>query len=238
MRTKRALNDHSVEKSWNIYFIGQATTSNDLSPTHQQASNCQEGEHKIKTFCEFNNPADALQVLAEFNALEDQDSLLYFSLGAFRCTAASFCGAPWKTRDKSNAFVADLVTAFFWTALNSDENTHRVAQQVADGSETALLTLKAEDLTVRALPFASSFAHRALTRKPHIPQPMTTLPLTSNQTETVLGLLQQVLYHGLADRYVDDDAQFLALGDIYDRLTEQQEERRKGVQLPAFESFV
>ena len=42
---------------------------------------------------------------------------------------------------------------------------------------------------------------------------MTTLQLTSNQTETVLGLLQQVLYHGLADRYVDDDAQFLALGD-------------------------
>ena len=67
---------------------------------------------------------------------------------------------------------------------------------------------------------------------------MTTLQLTSNQTETVLGLLQQVLYHGLADRYVDDDAQFLALGDIYDCLTEQQEERRKGVQLPAFESFV
>ena len=67
---------------------------------------------------------------------------------------------------------------------------------------------------------------------------MTTLQLTSNQTETVLGLLQQVLYHGLADRYVDDDAQFLALGDIYDRLNEQQEERRKGVQLPAFEPFV
>ena len=63
---------------------------------------------------------------------------------------------------------------------------------------------------------------------------MTTLQLTSNQTETVLGLLQQVLYHGLADRYVDDDAQFLALGDIYDRLTEKQQERRKGVQLPAF----
>ena len=67
---------------------------------------------------------------------------------------------------------------------------------------------------------------------------MTTLQLTSNQTETVVGLLQQVLYDGLADCYVDDDAQFLALGDIYDRLTEQQEERRKGVQLPAFESFV
>ena len=67
---------------------------------------------------------------------------------------------------------------------------------------------------------------------------MTTLQLTSNQTETVLGLLQQVLYHGLADRYVDDDAQFLALGDIHDRLTEQQEERRIGGQLPAFESFV
>ena len=40
-------------------------------------------------------------------------------------------------------------------------------------------------------------------------------------------------YHGLADRYVDDDAKFLALGDIYDRLNEQQQERRKGVQLPA-----
>ena len=38
MRTKSTLNDHSVEKSWNTYFIGQATTSNDLSPTHQQAS--------------------------------------------------------------------------------------------------------------------------------------------------------------------------------------------------------
>jgi len=67
---------------------------------------------------------------------------------------------------------------------------------------------------------------------------MTTLQLTSNQTETVLGLLQQVMYHGLADRYVDNDAQFLALGDIYDRLTEQQQERRKGVQLPALPAVV
>ena len=32
---------------------------------------------------------------------------------------------------------------------------------------------------------------------------------------------------------MDNDAQFLALGDIYDRLTEQQQERQKGVQLPA-----
>ena len=32
-------------------------------------------EIKIKTFCEFNNPAAALQVLAEFNALEDEDGL-------------------------------------------------------------------------------------------------------------------------------------------------------------------
>ena len=67
---------------------------------------------------------------------------------------------------------------------------------------------------------------------------MTTLQLTINQTETVLGLLQQVLCHGLADRYVDDDAQFFALGDIYDRLTEQQQERQKGVQLPALPAVV
>jgi len=62
---------------------------------------------------------------------------------------------------------------------------------------------------------------------------MTSLQLTSNQAETVLGLLQEVLYHGLADSYVDDDAQFLDLGDIYDRLTQQRNERENGVQLPA-----
>ena len=67
---------------------------------------------------------------------------------------------------------------------------------------------------------------------------MTSLKLTSNQTETVLGLLQQVLYHGLADRYVDDDAQFLALGEIYDRLTEQRMETHKEVQLPALQAVV
>lgn len=67
---------------------------------------------------------------------------------------------------------------------------------------------------------------------------MTSLQLSSNQTETVLGLLQQVLYHGLADRYVDDDAHFLALGDICDHLNEQQQERRKGGQLPALPAVV
>ena len=67
---------------------------------------------------------------------------------------------------------------------------------------------------------------------------MTSLQLTSKQAETVHGLLQQVLYHGLADCYVDDDAQFLALGDIYDRLTEQQQQRQKGVQLPALPAVV
>ena len=93
-------------------------------------------------------------------------------------TAASFCGAPveitlggffhdGETQEEANAFVADLATAFFWTALNSDENTHRVAQNMrliaTDGSETALLKDKweevsNEDLTARALTFASSFA--------------------------------------------------------------------------------
>ena len=61
---------------------------------------------------------------------------------------------------------------------------------------------------------------------------------TSNQTETVLGLLQQNLYHGLADRYVDDDAQFLALGDIYDRLPSSNRRGGKGVQLPALPAVV
>ena len=67
---------------------------------------------------------------------------------------------------------------------------------------------------------------------------MTSLQLTSNQRETVLGLLQQVLYHDLADCYVNDDAQFLALGDLYDRLTEQQQKRQKGVQAPALPAVV
>ena len=67
---------------------------------------------------------------------------------------------------------------------------------------------------------------------------MTSLQLSSNQMETVHGLLQQVFYHDLADRYVDDDAQFLALGDLYDRLTEQQQKRQKGVQAPALPAVV
>ena len=137
-------------------------------------------EIKIKTFCEFNNPADALQVLAEFNALEDQDglSISRWVRSVRLDTAASFCGAPveitlggffhdGETQEEANAFVAYLATGFFWTALNSDKNTHRVAQNMrlvaADGSETALLKDKweevsNEDLTARALPFASSFA--------------------------------------------------------------------------------
>lgn len=151
-----------------------------LQLTSKQASAKKvNAEIKIKTFCEFNNPAAALQVLAEFNALEDQEglSLSRWVRSVRMDTASSFCGAPVEitmggffhdgvTQEEANAFVADLATALFWTALNSDENTHRVAQNMrliaADGNETTLLSNKweevsSEDLTARVLPFASSF---------------------------------------------------------------------------------
>ena len=67
-----------------------------LQLTSKQATPKVNAEIKIKTFCEFNNPADALQVLAEFNALEDQDglSISRWVRSVRLDTAASFCGAP------------------------------------------------------------------------------------------------------------------------------------------------
>ena len=67
---------------------------------------------------------------------------------------------------------------------------------------------------------------------------MTVLQLTAKQEAIVVQLLHQVLYNGLADSYVDDDAQFNAIGIVYDQLIQRLNKREKSVQLPYFLKFV